>query len=121
MTHPKTTYRFFVNNKRVATAVTWERVPGQPCILEVSAPSIPNLSLQIFDSINQWKEHCERYYVPKTSIRIETSSNTTEFIPRKQWICPACKKGPGNDHRMCICTAYNYSVAAWEEACGIRK
>jgi hypothetical protein len=121
MTHPKTTYRFFVNNKRVATAVTWERVPGQPCILEVSAPPLPNLSLQVFHTVDQWKEHCERYYVPKTSTRFETSSKKTKMPAKKTWICPACNKGPGNDHRMCICTAYNYSVAAWEEACGIRK
>lgn len=38
-----------------------------------------------------------------------------------QWICPYCGLGPGNDHRMCICRGFNYSVAAWEEACGIRS
>jgi hypothetical protein len=39
----------------------------------------------------------------------------------KPWTCPACGKGPGNDHRMCICRSYNFSVTLWEEACGIRN
>ena len=39
----------------------------------------------------------------------------------KSWICPACGLGPGNDHRMCICQAFHYSIDAWEKACGIRN
>ena len=40
---------------------------------------------------------------------------------KKPWSCPVCFLGPGNDHRMCICVGFNYSVDRWEEACGIRK
>ncbi len=53
-----------------------------------------------------------------------SSSNAArQALPKKvkSWICPACNLGPGNDHRMCICRAFNYSVDAWEEACGIRQ
>jgi hypothetical protein len=39
---------------------------------------------------------------------------------QERWTCPYCRRGPGNDHRMCICRGYNYSVEAWEIACGIR-
>lgn len=34
----------------------------------------------------------------------------------ENWACGHCSLGPGNDHRMCICKAYNYSVEAWEKA-----
>jgi hypothetical protein len=44
-----------------------------------------------------------------------------ERVPKRTWTCPACGKGAGNDHRMCICYAFNYSVEEWERACGIRK
>lgn len=37
------------------------------------------------------------------------------------WICAYCHLGPGNDHRMCICRGFNYSVTAWEEAAGIHR
>lgn len=40
---------------------------------------------------------------------------------KKTWSCPICMKGPGNDHRMCICIGFNYSVDRWEQACGIRN
>ena len=32
------------------------------------------------------------------------------------WLCGACTLPAGNDHRPCICTAFNYSVQAWEDA-----
>jgi hypothetical protein len=32
------------------------------------------------------------------------------------WLCGACKLPAGNDHRPCICSTYNFSVQAWEEA-----
>jgi hypothetical protein len=32
------------------------------------------------------------------------------------WLCGACNLPAGNDHRPCICTTYNFSVQAWEDA-----
>jgi hypothetical protein len=32
------------------------------------------------------------------------------------WLCGACNLPSGNDHRPCICTTYNFSVQAWEDA-----
>ena len=183
MSHTKNTYRFFVDNKRVATAVSWQPNSGESCILEVCSPPIKNLQLKTFDTVEEWQDHCERYYVPKPSTRVEITQSTrksttqstralnTVVVPNQEspslivcrscsgnhwtlscpiyshgpeayherqkkiqlateknkvakkdeWICPPCGLGPGNDHRMCICRAFNFSVAAWEEACGIRK
>ncbi len=137
----KTTYRFFVNNKRVATAVTWNYSENICKILEVF-PKPKEFGL-CYNTEAEWRAHCERDYVPKYTTRVEVTepisvvanplvtpapnseSNpvaTPEPTPKKKpWICPACFKGPGNDHRMCICRAFNYSVDAWEKACGIRK
>jgi hypothetical protein len=123
---PKTTYRFFVNNKRVATAVSWQPSHGEPCILEVCAPPIKNLHLRTFDTEAEWREHCERYYVQKQITRVEVTTPDKKPkkeaypAPKQTWTCPACGLGPGNDHRMCICRAFNYSVYEWERACGIR-
>lgn len=33
----------------------------------------------------------------------------------RKWVCGYCSLPPGNDHRMCICRGYNFSVAAWED------
>lgn len=146
MSKTKTTHRFFVNGKRVATAVDWTTKDGHKYILEVCSPPVKGLELTKFNSVLEWQKHCERYYMPKPILKYETVStgtiqNTTpapvpapipaqapaptpksEVAPKKKtWICPACHKGPGNDHRLCICNYYNYSVARWEEACGIHQ
>ena len=120
------TYRFFVNDKRVSTAVQWKSKTNKDYILQV----FPNRN--IFESETSWRSHWEKKVRP--SIRVETSFSTNPEPERAErpptppssadesrWTCPACGKGPGNDHRMCICRAFNYSVDAWEKACGIRK
>jgi hypothetical protein len=33
-----------------------------------------------------------------------------------EWLCGACNLPAGNDHRPCICSTYNFSVQAWEDA-----
>lgn len=58
----------------------------------------------------------------RKELRTEVAAKAAEPRPKaRTWICPACNLGPGNDHRMCICQFFNYSVTAWEEACGIRQ
>jgi hypothetical protein len=120
----KTTYRFFVNNKRLATAVVWNYSESIQKILEVF-PKPKEFGL-CYNTEAEWRAHCERDYVPKYITRVEVSAPTPVANPeptpkKKPWICPVCFKGPGNDHRMCICIGFNYSVARWEEACGIRS
>lgn len=52
----------------------------------------------------------------------KSNASSTSVSQRKTyWICPACGLGPGNDHRMCICRAFNFSIADWEKACGIKN
>lgn len=145
---PKTTHRFFVNGKRVATAVDWTNKEGRTCVLEVCSPPVKGLELTTFDSVLEWQKHCERNYMPKVDYNFETvwtfakgkpatapkpkrkaaeapapaPAAESEVAPKKKtWTCPVCFKGPGNDHRLCICRGFNYSVARWEEACGIYK
>lgn len=166
------TLRFYVNNKRISTAV---RV--KDCYILQVFPSY-----QRFANEEDWLSYWEMHYICKPVVRVEGGmmfeSTQTEATKHKDfrcavclldgtfdhrncivlkykgsisdwetasveqrkelradvaakaaepkpkpatWICPACNKGPGNDHRMCICRYFNYSVQAWEEACGIRK
>lgn len=131
----KTTYRFYVNNKRVATAIFWERgskhmssilevYPLQTQMIQPTAGKAKRFQ-RTFDSEAKWREHCLRDYVPTCDTRFEVVSSQEEPKeppkPKTNWICPACKKGPGNDHRVCICRSFNYSVQAWEKACGIKN
>lgn len=102
--------RFFVNDKRVSTAVPL----NDGTILQVYP------SKKKFVNENAWRLSWESSSAAKPSIRVEQEEDTVRNVKR-DWICPACGLGPGNDHRMCICTAYNYSVERWEIACGIRK
>jgi hypothetical protein len=37
-------------------------------------------------------------------------------LTQKWWVCAYCHLPIGNDHRMCICQAFNYSVDAWKAA-----
>jgi hypothetical protein len=37
-------------------------------------------------------------------------------LSQKWWVCAYCHLPIGNDHRMCICQAFNYSVDAWKAA-----
>jgi hypothetical protein len=47
----------------------------------------------------------------------EPQPQPNEKLDKKYWVCPACNLPLGNDHRPCICHAFNYSVALWEEEC----
>ena len=40
-----------------------------------------------------------------------------ELLDKQHWICPYCDLPLGNDHRLCICHGFNYSIKAWEQAC----
>lgn len=102
--------RFFVNNKRVSTAVPL----NDGTILQV----YPEKKKYLNETA--WRASWENSSLSKPSIRVEQEDASVRNV-KKNWICPACSKGPGNDHRMCICTAFNYSVINWEIACGIRK
>lgn len=119
------THRFFVGDKHMATAVVY----GSR-ILQV----YPRLSgSRMFNNLETWTNHCEEKYNPQPVTRFEvtkkdvkettptTSEPTPVFVPKKNWICPPCGKGPGNDHRMCICRYYNFNVQAWEMVVGLRE
>lgn len=120
------TYRFYVNDKRVSTAVLWSCPDDKKHILQVYP------TRDIFESEKKWRLYWEQKTTPvirvETSLSVKPTPETTQRSPtppssadESRWCCPACGKGPGNDHRMCICHAFNYSVDAWKEACGIQN
>jgi len=120
----KTTYRFYVNNKRVATAVLWKPTSDRQCILEVFKPAIDKRPLQEFNTVEEWKEYCQRYYVPKQTTHVEITGEESVPARRETWTCCICNLPPGNDHRMCIAQGFRWSqtpIRDWEEASGIRK
>ena len=59
--------------------------------------------------------------VPSEICQPDNNPSDSKAAPRpldkKFWVCSACDLPLGNDHRMCICRAFNYSVEAWEKAC----
>ncbi len=109
------TVRFFVNDKRVSTAV--QLTDGT--LLQVYPKH------QQFENQKEWEEYWNDSTLVKPVTQVEVTPPKAPVKPRAKrlvnWICPACGRGPGNDHRMCICRAFGYSVAAWEKACGIRS
>ena len=73
----QTTYRFFVDNKRVATAIFWDYSGYIQKILEVFPLQTTILQhgrrlMAIFHSEEEWRKHCLRDYVPKYKTRVET-------------------------------------------------
>lgn len=128
------TVRFFINNKRVSTAVHLEN----GTLLQVYPEHT------IYENQTVWETHWNNTLLAKPILEVQTTpAQPKSDKPRKprenplsvssdyedlydpvhttsNWICPACGQGPGNDHRMCICRAFNFSVEAWERACGIR-
>lgn len=166
------TLRFYVNNKRISTAVRvkqgyilqvypmhqrfaneddwrsfWEmhsickpvvRVEGEmslqstqtqatkdkdfrcaECLLNGTFDHRNCIVLKYKGSITDWEVASVEQ---RKELRADIAAKAAEPKPKSNtWICPACQKGPGNDHRMCICQYFNYSVQAWEEACGIRQ
>jgi hypothetical protein len=108
------TVRFFVNNKRISTAVRLH----DGSFLQVYPKH------EKFQTQEEWEMYWKETSIVKPVIQIQVTPTKETVKPRAKrvhnWICPACGLGPGNDHRMCICRAFNYSVAEWEKACGIR-
>lgn len=41
-------------------------------------------------------------------------------LDKKDWVCAYCDLPLGNDHRMCICRGFNYSVEEWRKAAEAR-
>jgi len=40
-----------------------------------------------------------------------------DSLPENLWWCPACNRGLGNDHRMCVSRHFHFDGTAWENAC----
>ena len=108
------TSRFFVNYKRISTAVN---------LNDGSALQVYPIRKR-FETLHAWETYWRNSSYASPEVRIHTTIPATKTskkdeVKSEAWICPACGLGAGNDHRMCICRAFNFSVQAWEEACGI--
>lgn len=117
------TVRVYLEKKRIATGKPWK---GK--FLQVYP------EMKTFESEAQWRSHM--YQSILSGIRFEVKEKEKEKENRKtepvaapvapppspepaeseNWICGYCRLPAGNDHRLCICNGYRYSVAAWEKA-----
>lgn len=110
--------RVFVNNKRLSTGRTMKDTTFLQVYPELkSYPSEAFWRSAWTDKIRESITFkVEEVPPPKKS---RAPKQTSEPKPVEQnkhnWICSYCNKGPGNDHRMCICHGFNYSVQAWED------
>lgn len=118
------TVRVYVNDKRIATGKPWKNE-----FLQVYPEK------KTFASEAEWRTSIYQSLVP--TIRFVTTEAPVKVKPvvkpevkakekpapnpkeedkpvDRNWICGYCRLPQGNDHRMCICHGYNYSVKAWE-------
>ena len=42
---------------------------------------------------------------------------TADTLPEELWVCAACNRPLGNDHRMCLFNAFDCDVSKWEQGC----
>ena len=128
------TVRVFVNDKRMATGKPWKtsflqvyptkkiftnewewRTSVYESILsgirfEVKSNPVKMKAVSPPKVMNE----IVRPVAKKAVLNPEDSEEEAETLDR-DWICGYCRLPPGNDHRMCICRGYNYSVGAWEK------
>ncbi len=128
------TFRAYFNNERVSTAANVDSVFTQFYPRKVVYPSREEweaLVKQVYGCEVTFQVTTHKERAPKkesTTGTLVRKAKSTEELQRKKlasykkplFTCPACGLGPGFDHRMCICRFYNYSVEAWERACGLR-
>lgn len=98
--------RVYLNNKRISTG-RWLK---DNKFLQVYP------ELKYFSSEVEWRTEWTKKINDGISFRIELDTPPLQCREGTNWICSYCKKGPGNDHRMCICRAFNYNAQAWEAA-----
>ena len=110
--NPQPVTRFEVTKKEVK-----ELPPAVPTPVTIVHPSPSPLDKLVQKDFETFVGALNNRIAEKKS----QSSSTPAFKPNKYWICPACNLGPGNDHRMCICRAYNFSVEKWEIAVGLHN
>lgn len=121
------TIRAIVNNKRVATGKPWKNQFLQVYPELKTFASEAEWRSQVYQSIlSSIKFEPEVVEEKKMAVKKEEAKKPPVPVvppvapaqPKQEsddWICGYCSKGPGNDHRMCICKGYYYSVQAWEK------
>ena len=128
----------YVNNKRVATGKAWNNQFLQLHPEKKTFASEAEWRSQIYQWIlNSIWFHVEtpkeskkttpvKAITPvKSSTPVKASPPVIPSAPVKppkekegesdNWVCGYCCLPAGNDHRMCICNGYRYSVQLWEE------
>lgn len=110
------TVRVYFENKRIATGKTWKDK-----FLQVYPEK------KTFESEAVWRSHWYQSILSgiRFDVKIKVKSApaapaapppSPETVQPENWICGYCRLPAGNDHRMCICRGYRYSVEAWEKA-----
>ena len=99
-----TTSRVYLNNKRISTG-RWLK---DNKFLQVY-PELKHFSSEV-----EWRTEWTKKINDGISFRIELDTPPLQRREGTNWICSYCKRGPGNDHRMCICRGFHYDMQAWE-------
>lgn len=122
--------RVYINNKRVATGKPWQdkflQVYPEQKTYTSEAEWRSAVYQSVLTSIRFEVKTVEKketpvanpVVVPKAPVKkpiLNPEDEETEAKVDIKWICGYCRLPPGNDHRMCICRGYNFSVVAWEE------
>lgn len=98
----------------------WKAVLEQPVIYDLTE-EIHSTAVEITAPPAEKKVRAPRKKKTEAPVPVPNALvvPTTKPSP-DHFTCPACNLGAGADHRMCIVNKYNYSVKAWETACGLR-
>ncbi len=109
------TLRFYVNDKRVSTAV---RV--KDCYILQVYPM-----RQRFANEEDWRSYWEMNRVCKPTIRVTGSipleSTQTKATKEKGFRCSVCLLDGSFDHRNCIVLKFKGNIADWETSCQKKK
>jgi hypothetical protein len=126
------TVRVYVNNKRIATGKPWKGkflqvYPEQKTYASeaewrsaVYQSVVASIRFEVKTVEKKVEAKANPIVVPKVPVKPILNPEDEEEEEKKpvdqNWICGYCRLPPGNDHRMCICRGYNYSVIDWEKA-----
>ena len=130
------TVRVFIEKKRIATGKPWKNQFLQVYPTKAVFPSEAEWRSAVYQSVlsslrfevkkiekkaSQPKPQPLPQPQPQASsapvkqaAAIPPPSPKTNDVEQMDWVCGWCNKPAGNDHRMCICRGYQYSVEAWE-------
>lgn len=130
------TVRVYINDKRIATGKPWKNQFLQVFPEKKTFASEAEWRTSIYESLHptikfvveEPKKKKVKEVAPPVKVELTPvpppvpnpaktviNPEDEEEVVDDNWICGYCRLPRGNDHRMCICRGYNFSIAAWED------